>query len=56
MPTYEFFCQKCSKPFEVTWSITEYERKIKAVKCAKCGSRKVAKRISAFQVQTSKKS
>ena len=57
MPTYEFFCHKCSKPFEVSWSIAEYDRKMKArVKCARCGSSKVVRRISAFQVQTSKKS
>ncbi|MBI2360593.1 MAG: zinc ribbon domain-containing protein [Deltaproteobacteria bacterium] len=56
MPTYEFFCHRCSKPFEVTCSIAEYGRKIKAVKCTKCGSSKVVRRISAFQVQTAKKS
>src|SRR4030095_7310321 len=29
MPTYEFLCKKCKKVFEVSISITEYERKKK---------------------------
>jgi putative FmdB family regulatory protein len=57
MPRYEFICRKCSKRFEVSSSIAEYARKSKSgVKCAKCGSTKVERQISAFQVQTSKKS
>lgn len=57
MPTYEFLCQKCGKAFEQILSIEEYERrKDKAIKCLKCGSSRVARQISAFQVKTSKKS
>lgn len=57
MPTYEFLCKKCKKVFELTCSITEYERKKKkSIKCVKCGSSEVLQRISGFQVQTSKKS
>jgi len=57
MPTYEFLCGKCGKTFEQTCSIEEYERKKKKrFKCLKCGSLKVVRQISAFQVQTSRKS
>jgi len=54
MPTYEYRCLNCKKPFEVVMSIREYEKG--KVKCPKCGKRKVEQRISAFMVQTSKKS
>jgi len=57
MPTYEFLCKKCNKVFDLTSSIREYERRKKrGNKCPKCGSSKVVQQISAFQVQTSKKS
>ncbi len=57
MPTYEFQCQKCKKAFELTCSITEYERKKKeGIKCSECGSLEVEQQISGFRIQTSKKS
>lgn len=57
MPTYEFLCQGCNQVFEVTCSVSEYERMKKgSIKCEKCGSTKVIRQVSAFQVQTSKKS
>jgi putative FmdB family regulatory protein len=57
MPTYEFHCQKCKKAFASVCSVTEYEQRKKGgIKCPKCGSSKVYQQISAFQVQTSKKS
>ncbi|MBI4488932.1 MAG: zinc ribbon domain-containing protein [Deltaproteobacteria bacterium] len=57
MPNYEFLCQKCAKVFELTFSITEYKRmKKESIKCPDCGSLKVARQISDFQVKTSKKS
>jgi putative FmdB family regulatory protein len=56
MPSYEFVCQKCSKLFGLELSIAQYERMKKDVKCPGCGSSKVARRISDFQVKTSKKS
>jgi len=55
MPTYEFVCQKCSKAFEQTCSLAEYERK-KHVKCPKCHSARVTRQLSSFQVKTAKKS
>ena len=57
MPTYEFQCEKCRKRFEITYSIMEYERQAKKkIKCPKCASTRVVRRISTFEVKTSKKS
>lgn len=57
MPIYEFLCEKCKKPFELTCSLTEYERAMKKkFKCPKCKSTKVVRQISAIEVKTSKKS
>ena len=57
MPIYEFLCRKCEKPFELTYSLAEYEREMKKkFKCPKCGSTKVVRQISAVEVKTSKKS
>jgi len=54
MPTYEFMCEKCKKPFSVVISISEYEKK--KFRCPKCKSAKVKQQISSFQTKTSKKS
>jgi putative FmdB family regulatory protein len=54
MPTYEFSCEKCNKPFTLILSISEYEKK--GIRCPKCLSTKVKQRITPFQVKTSKKS
>ena len=58
MPRYEFLCQNCAKPFEEIWSLDGYSRMIKekSIKCPKCGSTKVARQITGFEVKTSKKS
>jgi len=57
MPTYEFICQKCGKTFEQTWSLAEYDKRIKEKqKCPKCGSVRVVRALSLVQVKTSKKS
>jgi len=57
MPTYEFRCEKCDKMFEQTWSLSEYNKRMKEKKkCPSCGSTRVVKAISAVQVKTSKKS
>ncbi len=55
MPTYEFYCQKCAKPFERICSLAEYERE-KQVKCPRCNSARVTRQLSSFQVKTAKKS
>jgi putative FmdB family regulatory protein len=54
MPTYEFMCEKCKKPFTLILSITEHEKR--KFKCPKCKSSEVKQRISSFQAKTSKKS
>lgn len=54
MPTYEFICQKCKKPFSMILSITEHETK--KIRCPKCKSTRVRQQITSFQVVTSKKS
>ncbi|UCF91481.1 MAG: zinc ribbon domain-containing protein [Desulfobacterales bacterium] len=54
MPTYEFICEKCHKPFTLLISISEYEKK--KFRCPKCKSLKVKQQVSAFQTVTSKKS
>jgi putative FmdB family regulatory protein len=54
MPTYEYFCRNCKKPFEVLMSISEYEKG--KVKCPKCGKARLEQQITEFRVQTSKKS
>jgi putative FmdB family regulatory protein len=57
VPTYDFLCQKCTKVFELICSIIEYEHKEKqGVKCPECGSSKIVRQISGFQVKTSRKS
>jgi putative FmdB family regulatory protein len=56
MPTYEFQCEKCRKRFELVYTIKEYERKARKLKCPKCGSTRVGRKISSFEVKTSKKS
>jgi putative FmdB family regulatory protein len=54
MPTYEFNCQKCNKPFTLTITISEYEKK--KVRCPSCKSTRVKQQITHFQTVTSKKS
>jgi putative FmdB family regulatory protein len=57
MPTYEFLCEKCKKSFELSCSITEYGRRKKVgIECVNCKSSKVVQQVSAFQVNTPKKS
>jgi putative FmdB family regulatory protein len=54
MPRYEFLCEKCQKPFELTMTISEREKA--DVKCPKCKGNKVVPRLSGFMAQTTKKS
>jgi putative FmdB family regulatory protein len=57
MPTYEFLCERCRKTFEIVWSLSEYNKRIKEKhKCPGCGSTRVVKTLSMIQVKTSKKS
>lgn len=54
MPTYEFYCEKCKKNFNLILSISEYDKK--KFRCPKCKSEKVKQQVSLFQTKTSKKS
>jgi putative FmdB family regulatory protein len=54
MPTYEFYCEECKKPFNVILSISEYEAE--KYSCPKCKGKKLKQQISSFQAVTSKKS
>lgn len=55
MPTYEFECDKCKKPFTVGQTLREYDQHEKP-KCPRCGSRVVCQRVTSVHVQTGKKS
>ena len=54
MPTYEFICKECNKPFTLIISISEYEKK--EFHCPECKSENVKQQITSFQTKTSKKS
>jgi putative FmdB family regulatory protein len=54
MPRYEFFCEKCKKPFELTMTIGEREKS--KVKCPSCKGDRVVPQLGHFMTQTSKKS
>ena len=54
MPTYEFMCEKCKKPFTTIMSISEYGKG--KFRCPKCKSTKVKQQITSFQTKTSRKS
>ena len=49
MPTYEFICEKCDKPFSLILSISEYEKKDFC--CPKCGDKEVKQQVTAFQTK-----
>jgi putative FmdB family regulatory protein len=54
MPRYEFLCEKCQKPFELTLTISEHEKG--RVRCPTCKSTRVVAQFSAFMGQTGEKS
>ena len=54
MPRYEFLCEKCQKPFELTMTISEHEKG--NVRCPACKSTRVTPQLASFTTQTSKKS
>ncbi len=51
---YEFTCLACNKKFPLVLTVSEYEKG--ALKCPKCGSKKLEQRWAAFFAVTSKKS
>jgi putative FmdB family regulatory protein len=54
MPRYEFLCEKCQKPFELTMTISEHEKG--NVRCPTCKSTRVTPQFGGFMAQTKKKS
>jgi len=54
MPTYEFVCEKCNKPFVLIMTVSEHEEG--KFRCPDCRSTKVKQQIASFQTVTSKKS
>lgn len=54
MPRYEFMCEKCKKPFELTMTMSKREKA--KVRCPKCKGAKVVPQLGGFMAQTSKKS
>ena len=49
MPTYEYTCNDCEKPFDIRASISEYSEGLNP-KCPNCGSDKVARGFSVVNV------
>jgi putative FmdB family regulatory protein len=54
MPRYEYLCETCKRPFELTMTISEHE-KAKA-RCPTGKGMKVTLQLCGFMVQTTKKS
>jgi len=54
MPSYDYKCKECKKPFTVTMTIGAHDKA--HVACPKCKSRKVEQRFGSFFTVTSKKS
>lgn len=38
MPTYDYDCEKCDKPYDVVRSITEYDKNGPIDECPQCGN------------------
>jgi putative FmdB family regulatory protein len=53
MPTYDYVCQICNRPFEVRVSISEYARGIRP-RCPSCGSEKAIRTFTQVNVLTSR--
>lgn len=54
MPVYEYVCRDCNREFTVFLSIREYETEPK-IKCPKCESDNVQRKLTGFFVKTSRK-
>lgn len=51
MPTYEYTCENCDKPFDIRASIATYTEGLNA-RCPACGSDQVVRGFSAVNVLT----
>lgn len=54
MPVYEYVCLDCKKEFSEVTPLSAYDPK--AVKCPKCKSKHVERRLTSVFVETSTKS
>jgi len=52
MPEYSFECEKCGNNFSEIFSISEYDERIKKVKCSSCKSKKVYRDFAADSVSS----
>lgn len=41
MPEYTFQCKSCNFQFNEFWQVSQYDKKIKKLKCTSCGSKDV---------------
>ena len=55
MPAYEYVCKDCNMEFAVFLSIREYGENPK-IKCPKCESDNVQRKLTGFFAKTSRKS
>ncbi|MBE7557758.1 zinc ribbon domain-containing protein [bacterium] len=49
MPTYEYVCGRCQRPFEVQASLGEYSKGLKPT-CPHCGASKALRTFTAVNV------
>ncbi len=54
MPTYDFICLDCQKPFDMFMTFKEYGTK--TVNCVHCGSSKVRRRMTRVRIAKSEES
>lgn len=55
MPAYEYVCKDCGKIFTVFLTLREYESNPK-IRCPRCDSDHVERKIAGFFAKTSRKS
>lgn len=55
MPAYEYFCGDCKHDFTVFLTLREYDANPK-IKCPRCQSDNVQRKVTGFFAKTSKKS
>lgn len=54
MPTYDFICLNCQKPFDIFMAFKDYGTK--PVNCVHCGSEKVRRRMTKVRIAKSEES